>query len=42
MNLAKLKITPKPDSILRIFMLAKPLQNPISLPEQSLSSFERK
>jgi hypothetical protein len=42
MTLAKLRITPEPDSILRIFMLAKPLKKLITIPEQQLNSFERK
>lgn len=39
---AKLDITPKPDSVLRIFMAYKPLKAKISLPEQTLNTFERK
>ena len=38
---AKLTITPEPDSILRVFMAYKPLEEPISLPEQELMPFER-
>ena len=41
-NSAKLNITPKPDSILRVFMVYKPLSNPINIPEQTLQTFERK
>jgi len=41
-NAAKLNITPKPDSLLRVFMAYKPLDKPITLPEQTLSAFERK
>jgi hypothetical protein len=39
---AKLNITPKPDSILRVFMVYQPLQKPVEIPEQTLSPFERK
>lgn len=41
-DIAKLTIQPKPDSILRVFMVFKPLNSPINIPEQSLKSFERK
>jgi hypothetical protein len=40
-NIARLNITPKPDSILRIMMLFKPLSNPVKLEEQELKSFVR-
>lgn len=39
---AKLEITPKPDSILRVFMAYKPLSSPVSIPEQNLAHFDRK
>jgi hypothetical protein len=39
---AKLNITPKPDRILRVFMAYKPLSKPITVPEQTLTTFERK
>lgn len=39
---ASLTITPAPDSLLRVFMVYKPLTEKIEIPEQSLSSFERK
>ncbi|MGI5959286.1 MAG: hypothetical protein ACOX60_07725 [Massiliimalia sp.] len=38
---APLTITPKPDHILRIFMVCKPLEHPIEIQEQELSPFER-
>jgi hypothetical protein len=41
-NIAPLKINPKPDSILRIMMLFKPLDKPVSIEEQQLKPFERK
>jgi hypothetical protein len=41
-NSAVLDITPKPDSVLRVFMAYKPLENNISIEEQQLSKFERK
>lgn len=41
-NLAKLNITPKPDSILRIMMIFKSLDKPIEIEEQEIKSFERK
>lgn len=39
---AKLDITPKPDSELRVFMVYKPLEKKIDLPQQKLQPFERK
>lgn len=39
---AKLNITPTPDSLLRVFMVAKPLSEYKEIPEQKLSKFERK
>jgi hypothetical protein len=41
-NLAQLKISPKPDSILRVMMLFKPLNKPIKIEEQELKPFVRK
>lgn len=41
-NLAKLDISPKPDSLLRVFIVAKPLTELIQIPEQKLQKFERK
>lgn len=38
---ARLTITPTPDSMLRVFMVYKPLTGPISIPEQSLTPFIR-
>lgn len=38
---AKLKISPEPDSILRVFMVYKPLDKAIDIPEQELEPFER-
>lgn len=38
---AKLTITPKPDSLLRVFMVYKPLSEKRDVPEQVLSSFKR-
>lgn len=39
---AKLDIQPEPDSILRVFMAYKPLDNYISIEEPELKTFERK
>lgn len=39
---AKLIINPKPDSILRVFMTWKALDEKIEIPEQKLSTFKRK
>ena len=39
---AVLDITPRPDSILRVFMAWKPLDEYIDLPAQHLDTFERK
>lgn len=41
-ELAELKITPKPDSILRVMMVFKALDKPIEIEEQELKQFERK
>lgn len=38
---AKLTITPKPDSLLRVFMVYKPLSEKREVTEQTLPSFER-
>ena len=38
---AKLKISPEPDSLLRVFMAYKPLEEAIDIQEQELASFER-
>lgn len=38
---ARLKISPEPDSILRIFMAYKPLDEPADVPEQELEPFVR-
>ncbi|MCF0148563.1 MAG: hypothetical protein HUJ77_09215 [Clostridium sp.] len=38
---AKLDITPKPDSILRVMMVYKPLDKPIEIKEQKLEEFNR-
>ena len=39
---AKLTITPKPDSLLRVFMVYQPLEQPVTIPEQTLTAFDRK
>lgn len=39
---APLEITPKPDSMLRVFMVFKPLQEKIDIPEQKFEKFKRK
>jgi hypothetical protein len=41
-NIAKLKIKPEPDSILRIMMIFKSLNKPIKVEEQDLKPFVRK
>ncbi len=41
-NLARLKITPKPDSILRVFMVYKPLDKKIDIKPQKLEKIDRK
>jgi hypothetical protein len=38
---AKLTITPTPDSMLRVFMIFKPLEEKIEIKEQKLEKFER-
>lgn len=40
-NAARLDISPKPDSVLRIFMAFMPLDEFAEVPEQKLSTFER-
>jgi len=39
---APLTITPKEDSMLRVFMILKPLDKKINIKEQKIKSFERK
>jgi hypothetical protein len=39
---ARLEVEPKPDSMLRVFMVFKPLDQPKQVKEQSLQTFERK
>ena len=39
---ARLEVEPKPDSVLRVFMVFKPLDQPKQVKEQSLQTFERK
>ena len=41
-NNAPLTINPKPNSILRVFMVYKPLEKPIKIEEQEIKPFERK
>jgi len=41
-DIAQLKITPQPDSILRVMMVFKPLNNSIKIEEQELKPFVRK
>ncbi len=38
---AVLDITPKPDSILRVFMVYRPLETPVEIEEPEIVSFER-
>ena len=38
---AKLKITPEPDNILRVFMAFKGIDKPIEIPEQKLPKLTR-
>ena len=38
---AKLEITPRPDSILRVFMVYKPLEKPIEIEEPVITPFQR-
>ncbi|MEI6169692.1 MAG: DUF4190 domain-containing protein [Candidatus Saccharibacteria bacterium] len=41
-DIARLEVEPKPDSVLRVFMVFKPLDQPKQVKEQSLQTFERK
>lgn len=38
---AALTVTPEPDSLLRVFMVWKPLETPVDVPAQSLPAFSR-
>ena len=38
---AKLTVTPAPDSLLRVFMTWKPLDEPVDIPAQELPAFDR-
>ena len=38
---AKLTITPQPDSLLRVFMAWKAMEEPVDIPAQAIKSFER-
>ena len=40
-ELAKLEITPRPDSLLRVFMAYQPLEEPVEIEPQQLESFVR-
>ncbi len=39
---AKLSVSPKPDAVLRVYMVFKPLKEPIEIKEQKLKPFTRK
>ena len=39
---AKLQVTPKPDSVLRVFMVFKPLKKAVKVEPQEINAFERK
>ena len=41
-DVAKLHITPEPDSVLRVFMAYKELEKPIEIEEPTIAPFERK
>lgn len=41
-DIAVLKITPEPDSVLRVFMAYKPLEKPVEIEEPPLPTFERR
>ncbi len=41
-DLAKLTVEPAPDSVLRVFMAWKGLEQPVDLPAQTLPAFERR
>ena len=40
-DVAKLEITPKPDSMLRVFMVYKPMESAIEIEEPTMEPFER-
>ena len=39
---AKLTVSPRPDSVLRVFMAWKPLARPVDIPAQTFPGFERR
>ena len=39
--MAKLEVTPEPDSMLRVFMVYKPLETAIEIEEPTIEPFER-
>ncbi len=39
---ARLEVTPKPDTVLRVFMAYRPLQEPVQIEKQQLHTTERK
>lgn len=41
-EIAKLKVDPKPDSVLRVHMMWKALENPVDIEPQEIKGFERK
>jgi hypothetical protein len=41
-NYAKLTVTPRPDSMLRVFMVNQPLQQPVAVTPQTFPTFQRK
>lgn len=41
-ELAKLNISPRPDSMLRVYMVYKPLEQPVKVEKQEIKPFERK
>ena len=38
---ARLTITPEPDSLLRVFLAWKPVEEPVEVPSQTLEPFQR-
>ena len=40
-SLVGLEITPQPDSLLRVFMAYRPMQEPIEVPPQRFETFRR-
>jgi hypothetical protein len=41
-RIAKLEVNPKPDTVLRVFMIWKPIDRKVDIRPQKIKTFERK